>query len=206
VRYYRIFGPKGGLLVHSASLARVERLLGPLLRRYGRVRIQAIPAAPVTMYDSVDTAQIPAKAAAVAGYVNGRWPTFPSLAVSHPNAHRLSIAVTADADADCLDVEAGDARPDEAAAWVKRQHARGVARPVVYCNLATAPAVLVALGMGQVKRAEFRLWTAHYTGKPHRCTAKCGLGFRDVADATQYYDRALGRTLDVSLCAPGFFT
>lgn len=202
---YRILGPKGRLIVRSATLARVRALRAALTRRFGRIRVVELGPRPVTMYDSTDVGQIPARAAAVAGYVNGRWPTFPTLAVSHPHAHRLSIAVTASADAECLDVEKGDARPDEAAAWVKRQHARGIQRPVVYCNLSTAPAVLVALGFAQIERHHFRLWTAHYTGKPHRCTEKCGLGFRDEADATQYYDRAMGRSLDVSLCRPGFF-
>lgn len=158
------------------------------------------------MYDSVTLSAIPGNAAAVAGYVDGYWPTFPDVQKGWPHAHHLSIAVTAKADADCLDVEQGDASPAQAPAWVKRQLRRGVARPVVYSSVSQMPAVLAALKRSHVPRSRVRVWTAHYTGKPHRCTAACGFGFDGVADATQYDNRAFRRNLDVSLCAPGFFT
>ena len=156
------------------------------------------------MYDSVDVAEIPPHAAAVAGYVGGRWPTFERLVVEFPFARRLSIAVASSEDAECLDVERGDAAPADAPAWVERQRARGVKRPVVYSSVSVAPAVLAALREAGIQRRAVRVWTAHYTGEPHRCTAACERAFAGVADATQYDDRALGRRLDASLCAPGF--
>lgn len=154
------------------------------------------------MYDSITLDAIPAKPQAVAGYVNGRWPTFPELEKRWPQAARLSIAVTARANADCLDVENGDATPGQAPAWVKRQQARGIKRPVVYCSVSQAAAVLAALAKSGITRSQIRLWTAHYTGKAHRCDSACGLNGQ--ADATQYTDKALGRNLDASLCAAGF--
>lgn len=163
------------------------------------------PAGPVTMYDSVNLGEIPLSARAVAGYVNGWWPTFKLLA-RFPTAKRLSIAVTASADARCLDVEKGDATNDQAAAWVKRQRGRGVRHPVVYTFLANAqPLVDTLARAGLHPDIHYLLWTAHWTKAPHICTAACGNGFRDRAHATQYDDKALGRNLDVSLCAPGFF-
>lgn len=162
-------------------------------------------AAPLTMYDSVNIAEIPADAKAVAGYVNGRWPTYPKLAKRWPNAERLSIAVSAAADADCLDVERYDATPEQAPAWVKRQQARGVHRPAVYSSVSEMAQVQAALTRAGIKRREVRLFTAHYNGKPHLCTAACGFGFTGRADATQYTDKALGRSLDASYCAPSFF-
>jgi hypothetical protein len=156
------------------------------------------------MYDSVDVAEIPADAVAVAGYVGGRWPTYEKLAARFPHARRLSIAVSSAEDAECLDVERGDAEPGDAAAWVERQLARGLRRPVVYSSVSVAPAVLAALKRAGIERRAVRVWTAHYTGKPHRCTAACDRAFTRVADATQYDDRALGRNLDASLCAARF--
>lgn len=158
------------------------------------------------MYDSVTVSEIPHDAAAVAGYVNGHYQTFPTLQTNFPHAHLLSIAVTADADAECLDVERGDARPEQTPAWVKRQIARGVHRPVVYSAVSEMHLVLAALEQHGVKRSDVRVWTAHYTGKPHRCTVECGFDFAGTADATQYTDRALARNLDASLCAANFFT
>lgn len=161
--------------------------------------------AEVTMYDSVTVSEIPQDAKAVAGYVNGKWPTYPTLVRDFPHAHKVSIAVTSHADADCLDVEAGDASVADAPAWVKRQLARGVARPIVYTSVSQASALQRALTKAGISRRQYRLWTAHYTFVPHRCDSRCGFGFTDVADATQYHDHALSRNLDASLCSPAFF-
>jgi hypothetical protein len=158
----------------------------------------------IAMFDSVDVSRIPRSAPAVAGYVNGHWPTFDQLARSFPHAHRLSIAVTANADAECLDVEAGDARIDQAPAWVKRQHSRGVHRPVVYTSVSMAARLMETLARAGVPRSAYRLWTAHYTGRPHRCTKKCGFGMSGKADATQFTNHP-GRNLDESRVSPTFF-
>lgn len=177
----------------------------PFTRRIA-VKLRRKPRpSPTTMFDSVNVAEIPLDAAAVAGYVNGYWPTFPVLEQKFPHARKLSVAVNAFRDAECLDVERGDATPDEAPAWVKRQIRRGVARPVVYCSVSVAPQVVETLARSGVKRSQVRLWTAHYTGRQHLCDHSCWAAFRDHADATQYDDRAMGRNLDVSLCKPGFF-
>lgn len=160
---------------------------------------------PLTMYDSVSLTEIPANAEAVAGYVNGRWPTFKSIPSRWPKAKHLSIAVTAEADADCLDIEPYDATPAQAPAWVRRQKARGVKKPVVYSSVSEMPHVLSVLKASGIKRSQVRVWTAHYTGRPHRCGPECYRGFATVADATQYTNSALGRNLDASLVADSFF-
>lgn len=160
---------------------------------------------PVTMYDDISVSAIPANAEAVAGYVGGKWPTYPELVKRFPKAHKLSIAVTSTEDAECLDVEPGDASNIQAPAWVKRQQARGVKKPVVYTSVSNAPALIATLAKAGVKRTDIRLWTAHYTGRPHLCSSACGFGFKFTADATQYDDHAFGRSLDVSLCSDAFF-
>lgn len=157
------------------------------------------------MFDSVDVTQIPRSAAAVAGYVGGRWPTYQTLLKSYPSAHVLGIAVFASEDAECLDIEQGDATIAEAASWVKRQVARGVAKPVCYTSLSQAASLLAALKAAGVQRNQIRLWTAHYNYTPHLCSSACGLGFTGTADATQYTDKAMGRNLDASLVSDGFF-
>ena len=160
----------------------------------------------LTMFDAVTVSNIPPDAKAVAGYVGGRWPTYLELLRRFPQAYHLSIAVTAAQDAECLDVEPGDARPDQAPAWVKRQMERGVKQPVVYASVSTMPQVLAELRKDGISRSQVRLWTAHYTQHVHRCTPKCGFGFNATADATQYTSNALGRSLDASLVRKGFFS
>lgn len=162
------------------------------------------PKGEFTMFDSIDVSQIPVNARAVAGYVGGRWPTFYSLKTRFPKAERLSIAVFASEDADCLDVEPGDATIAQAPRWVKRQLAGGAKRPVVYTSVSQAKSLLDSLAKAGIPRSKVRLWTAHYTFKPHRCSAVCGFGSFQ-ADATQYSDHALGKNLDASLCDPSFF-
>ena len=159
----------------------------------------------ISMFDSIYIGQIPSGAAAVAGYVNGRWPTYASLVGRFPKAHVLSIAVSSYADAECLDVEKGDATNEVAAGWVKRQQARGVRKPVVYTSVSNARALLDALAGEGIRRQDIRLWTAHYTFTAHLCGPACGFGFQGSADATQYHDHAFGRSLDASLVADGFF-
>ena len=157
------------------------------------------------MYDSVALDAIPVDAEAVAGYTSGRWPTFKEIPARWPKAKHLSIAVNAEQDADCLDIEKGDANPAQAPAWVRRQIARGVKKPVVYSSVSDMPTVLSILDISGIKRSQVRVWTAHYTLKPHRCDKSCGFGFNTTADATQYTNKALGKTLDASLISDAFF-
>jgi len=158
------------------------------------------------MYDAIDLSQIPASAPAVAGYVSGRWPTFAHLRGQFPHALLLSIAITAGENADCLDIETGDATPADAAGWYERQKARGITRPCLYASASVMESdvvpVMMAAGIG---RNAVRLWSAHYTGVPHICgPSSCGL-MSIEADGTQWTNRAGGRDLDESLLVAGFF-
>jgi hypothetical protein len=159
----------------------------------------------IVMFDATDLSQIPAGPAAVAGYVDGLYQTAPALAARFPHAHLLTIAVSAADDADCLDVETGDATPAQAPAWYERQQARGVFRPCLYASVSVMQSqVIPALQAAGISRADVRLWTAHYAGL-HRCgPSACGELSTD-ADGTQWTDVAYGRQLDQSLLLPGFF-
>jgi putative peptidoglycan binding protein len=160
----------------------------------------------LVMYDAIDVTQIPAGAAAVAGYVDGDWPTSAALAGLYPHADRLTIAVQPSGDADALDVENGDATPADAAAWYERQRRRGVARPCIYASAGVMQSgVVPVLGASGIGRGAVRLWSAHYTHIPHICgPLSCGAMSTD-ADGTQWTDAAMGRDLDQSLLLGDFF-
>lgn len=157
----------------------------------------------ILMFDSVDVWEIPAYANAVAGYVGGNWPTYAALRRRFPHAHVLSIAVNAGENAECLDVEPGDAVAGQAPEWYRRQRARGVHRPVLYTSLSNVANLEAVMRGAGVARHEYRLWSAHYTFRAHICGHACGLAVE--ADATQFTDRALNRNLDESLCNAAFF-
>ena len=159
----------------------------------------------LTMFDAVEVAQIPNGPVAVAGYVDGVWQTAAELADRFPNAHLLSIATSPAHDADCLDVESGDATPADVPGWYERQRGRGVERPCIYANASTMQASIVPLvRSGAIARPLVRLWSAHWAGE-HICgPASCGALSID-ADGCQWTDRAWGRDLDESLLVADFF-
>jgi hypothetical protein len=159
---------------------------------------------PFEMFDTVDVATMPDNPVATAGYVDGHWPTSQQLIQRFPHAKHLSIAVFPSDNAECLDVESGDATPSEAVGWVRRQHARGIARPVVYCSLSVVPNVAQELQAAGIPRSQVRIWSAHYTYQPHICRGIPTAWGTIDADATQWTDTALGRNLDESLCAANF--
>lgn len=182
--------------------AAIQRLTDRIARlRAAIAQSQHSPA--LTMFDDVTVSLIPTDAKAAAGYVNGNYTTWPQIKAG-PWPYKLSIAVNASADARCLDVEPGDATPADAPAWFKRQ--TPAAKSVIYCSVSQGDSVIAAMAAAGIARSQFKLWTAHYTGTPHRCTNSCYSGFHGTADATQYTDRALGRSLDASSVAPGFFS
>lgn len=152
------------------------------------------------MFDTVTVSQVPSLANtsrdAVAGYIDGRFKDEAELVHAFPHAHHLSIAVFASDDADCLDIETGDAQPEQAPGWYLRQVKRGVWRPCLYANRSTMPAVESTMAQAGIHRELFRLWVADFTDTPH-----LPAGF----DACQWTDHALGRNLDESLCLDSFF-
>ena len=152
------------------------------------------------MYDSITIADMPGDADVYLGYVNGSWPTFGQLAAKFPGKRYLDLAVSADHDATGLDVEVGDATPEQVPGWVARQHARGVALPVVYAARDTMTQVLQL-----VDRATIRVLTAHVGKGPHLCGPACGWGF--IADGTQWAFPGQGSPghYDISMLVDTFF-
>ena len=161
----------------------------------------------ITMFDSVDVSQLPAGSGfAYAGYVNGRFRTYPDLVKKFPGHHLLSIAVTASADADCLDVEPGDATASQVGAWVIRQLSLGVHRPCLYASVSQMGAVIRAVHAAKVDLNQLRLWTAHYTFTRHICGPDSCRQLPLTADGTQWTDRSRGKNLDESVLMDDFFS
>lgn len=168
------------------------------------VKVRSSPA--LVMFDSIVVSQIPADASYVAGYTDGSWPTYASLREAFPHARLLSITVGAANDADCLDVENGDATVSVAPGWVKRQMARRMYRPVVYANASTMPVLLAALEAAGIQRRAVRLWSAHYGVGQHICApGTCDYPDIPACDGTQWTPNALGLDLDESLLLGDFF-
>lgn len=117
-----------------------------------------------TMYDAVTARNIPADARMVAGYIDkiklepwsaADWARF-------PNAVKVTIVKKASTNAGhVLDVEPGDARPDEAPGWVRMRRAAG-ANPTIYCNRSTWPTVQAEFKRQGVAQPHY--WIAHYNG------------------------------------------
>jgi len=114
----------------------------------------------------------------------------------------LSIAVFAHDDADCLDVELGDATPAQAPAWVKRQKAP---RPCLYASASVMNLLVATLDRAGIARGSVRLWSAHYKSGEHICGPDTCKLMSARADGTQWTPRARGISLDQSLLHDDFF-
>lgn len=113
-----------------------------------------------TMYDSVDASAIPADAELVAGYVNGPYAWSQDAWSRFPHARAVPIATRADYDGGIvLDVENGDATPQQVAGWLKLRRRHGV-DPSVYVQESQWEAVRQACWSARV--AEPHYWVAHW--------------------------------------------
>jgi hypothetical protein len=145
---------------------------------------------------------------AFAAYVDGGigdQPNAGRVAAAFPSAHHLSIALSAEHDADCLDVEYRAASPSDVAGWLTRQRRRGIARPCLYASVSVMRDSILPLG--RALGLSVRLWTAHYGQGEHICGPhSCGELPTD-ADGTQWTDAYHGPNgvVDMSLLTGDFF-
>lgn len=151
------------------------------------------------MYDDVTVALIPADAQYIAVYVDGEYKNVSEVKSKFPRATIITIAVNPADDAEVLDVEAGDATIADVYAWLLRQLARGVWRPVIYTSAGNVDRLMLTMVANKFTRSQYRLWSAHYGDGPHICgPATCKLT-QTACDWTQYTNRADNSSLDESL-------
>lgn len=174
-----------------------------------RARLDAIHKLPRVMFDDTNVSLIPKGAKAVAGYVNGNYTTWPDVLREFPDAKHVSIAVTSSAQAECLDVEPGDATNADAAGWYRRFKEAAAKnhtphrRPIFYTSASNVAALVSTLGAAGINRNEYIIWSAHYNGSRHTCAPdKCGYPY---AEATQWTSTAHNRSLDESKVTVAFW-
>lgn len=117
----------------------------------------------LTMYDSVDVAAPPDSAQAVAGYLDGQWPSYAGLVRRFPAALHVSISVTSHTLGLVDDVEAGDLEPAQVPGRLQLKRGQGM-DPWVYCNRSTWPAVTAAVAAAKVAQPHY--WIAVPGGGP----------------------------------------
>jgi hypothetical protein len=151
---------------------------------------------------------------AVAAYGNGRFANFAVAKQEFPQAHLLEVDVDGQGIGDAGDFEAGDMSYEEAGNWAKRRIQAGVSRPVIYFEVSAWGSVMASLEGAGVRADQVRLWTAHYTGRPHLCSEACRPAVTGRADATQWGSpqaagtlpgRYARRNIDVSSTADDFW-
>lgn len=121
---------------------------------------------PRLMFDGIDPAQVPGGADIYAGYDDGEWQSLTGLMADHPGRLYVSICVTASGSARVLDIENGDATPDEAPGWATRMRAAGNPYPVCYMNESTWANVQAAFADQHVEPPLY--WVAAYVNDPSR--------------------------------------
>lgn len=100
----------------------------------------------------------------VAGYLDGSYVWSPAEWKIMQNSVRVGIVVRATSNfGDVLDVENGDASPDQTGPWIEMRKSMGYLRPTVYCSLNTVPAVRIGTGK-YVLGVDYDIWVAHYDG------------------------------------------
>lgn len=170
-----------------------------------------------TMFDTIDDPRSTfsgLQVEAIAAYGNGRFANYPAAKAEFPHVPILEIDVSGAGIGDAGDFEAGDMPYSEAGRWAAGRIKAGVSRPVVYFSVSSWEPVHASLEAAGLHVTDVRIWTAHYTGMPHLCSASCGYGHDPShrADATQWGTPGhlpppyAGRNIDVSETAPGFFS
>lgn len=131
------------------------------------------------MADAIYPQNLPPGLDAYAGYDSGNWPDFPAIAAAHPSGRLLEITPSLANRGQCLDIEAGDARPQDAPTYIKWRIASGVVLPKIYFSVSLMPEVLGYCNAAGIPRSSYKVWTAHYGAGQHICNG---------ADGTQWID------------------
>ena len=144
-----------------------------------------------TMFDSITAANIPTDAVMVAGYLDGLYRWSASDWARFPNAVKVGIAVFSSTDNGMvLDVERGNATPQDAPGWITKRRAAGC-DPSVYCSKDTQPAVIAACQTAGVALPHW--WIAWYSAPDHSAPLPGTMALQYAADVAGYgsYDESV---------------
>lgn len=147
---------------------------------------------PTTIYDSVTPSSIPAGAQA-AVYSDGSYAASPSQVAGHPNTLWIDTNGS-NPNANALDVEPGDATPQQAASWVQQKLTGSPDQTaIVYTMRSEWQATKDAISaLPPQMQSHVKWWIADPTGVNHVVPG---------SDATQWY---WGQNYDVTTANPGF--
>jgi hypothetical protein len=149
------------------------------------------------MGDSIDARGIPVGTPVVAGYGDGLFIWSPSWWDGsngwdlHPDAVHLVIVVSAAHAGDILDVETGDATPEQVPGWVRAFNRPGRRRPTVYSARSTWPAIVAALEGAGLSAAAVDWWAATLDGTTDVAGA-VAVQYRDLGPWDESVIRDLG--------------
>lgn len=120
-----------------------------------------------TMGDATTLTNIPTSVAIAGVYRNGLYAAKPADVAARFPAHShvtvwIDVNATHPESAQVLDVEKGDATPEQAPAWVKaRRKVVHTSLPTLYCDRSTLPAVLAECAAeGLIAGQHYQLWVA----------------------------------------------
>lgn len=116
-------------------------------------------------YDSTTLGAVPADAQLILAYADGAYANVAEARRLFPHAILQTIATNAGTPADWLDVEQGDATPDEFPAWHKLSVAHGHWRPGPYANGSTWPTIDQVIAAAALQRRAYRRWLADPVGR-----------------------------------------
>jgi hypothetical protein len=152
----------------------------------------APPAQPTTIYDSVTPSSIPAGQQA-AVYSDGSYAASPAQVAGHPNTLWIDTNGS-NPKANALDVEPGDATPQQAGQWVYQKLSSTPKQvAIVYTMRSDWQATQAAIGqLPPWMQSHVKWWIADPTGVQHMVPG---------ANATQWY---WGQNYDITTANPGF--
>lgn len=118
------------------------------------------------MYDSTSSADIPAGAEMVAGYVDGLYKWSDEDWQRHPKAVWVGIATNPNTnDGQVIDIENGDATPAQAAAWIRMRFIAGQRPGTAYFSASRFGEVNAAMIAAGISPGDWAVWVADWDGK-----------------------------------------
>jgi hypothetical protein len=192
--YRNLAQPSYASLERSAAFIAGATVLGPNNKTFSTQGVMA--GAVETMYDSITVSEDPAGAPVYAGYYDGAFANMGALRARFGSSKRY-VAVTAlgNRGADYADVEPGDLSNSSIVSFW-RSKAPWAGFYTFADNLQPLIDTLAAAG---IKRSQYGLWSAHWTGY-HICgPVTCGF---PAADGTQY---ASNNAFDTSVISASFW-